>query len=726
MGDADEGGGLSGGLVAWGVLCFLFTVCFAAWLVRHFARPRTPPAIFFITFLAWLCAFSIVFLVPLDVAKNASTSLEGVWNVLFWVGFICTWVLLPMVQEYYDNGGFTWKQKLLLACKQNGILVAVALTVVTILCVYLTVSRGLGASELGGVFKVLSNTFGLVLLTFLAGYGLVEVPRTLYYASHRLRRRDFVYYTASATHHEAEDTRDEFSVLLKLIDLVDRKVQSKHDATLTEYMAEIKETARDKEQELQRMQYRAHPCKLKIFDQMKDLDTVGTRDLIALNHAVRKCVRHLWLVDQLWSDTVDEGFAIEAELDDTNVTGMDGVAPPEEQPDGRLAELYSRLPSLSAENNIRWRRHFRPKVLLASSILLGVLSVLLLWSELTIAFQSRNVDLSPFTYIVSGLENVAVLQQLFTVGLLLYLFVCTAYPVFKVRVSSLYYCGPHHTDTNSLVYNATVLLRVSIALAYNFSILLSLPAGALELLIGSIQEIPFFGGSFNQFFPIFMAVWAFLILVHAIGRLLKCMSVERFQFVTASANATGEMSDSAMEVKSQITEGQGLIKQEKRRRDRARESGETYTPHISGPGSPRPVQPDVAGESVRSARRSERLPRPHPGQEGDPQQRARQRQHRQHQRQRGHHWADQQQQQQRAAQRRHLEQRGVQLPQQVHQQVQGLRQEDGRRAQELPRRVSDVWGATALYRVRVLCYAVPLLLLPSASVKGGTAVDAVL
>ena len=149
-GGADaSGGGLSGGLITWGVFCFLFTLAFTAWMVRHFARPRTPPAIYFITFLAWLCAFCIVFLVPLDVAKGASTSLENVWNVLFWVGFICTWVLLPMVQEYYDNGGFTWKQKLLLACKQNGILVAVALTVVTILCVYLKVKKGLDATGIG-------------------------------------------------------------------------------------------------------------------------------------------------------------------------------------------------------------------------------------------------------------------------------------------------------------------------------------------------------------------------------------------------------------------------------------------------------------------------------------------------------------------------------------------------------------------------------------------------
>ena len=91
----------------------------------------------------------------------------------------------------------------------------------------------------------------------------------LYYSSHRQRRRDFVYFSASTTHHEAEDARDEFTILLKLIDIVDRKVVASHNAQYSEWMEEIKETARPKKEELEKMQYRAHPTKVKIYDQMK-------------------------------------------------------------------------------------------------------------------------------------------------------------------------------------------------------------------------------------------------------------------------------------------------------------------------------------------------------------------------------------------------------------------------------------------------------------------------
>ena len=407
-----------------------------------------------------------------------------------------------------------------------------------------------------------------------------QLPRMLYYASHRQRRRDFIYFTASTTHHEAEDARDEFTILLKLIDIVDRKVTASHDSQHKEWMDQIKETARPKREELERMQYRAHPTQVKIYDKMKDIERVGRMDLINLHMAVRKNVRHLWLVDEVWSDTVDEAFAIEAELDDSNPTGTDSVDVKGEPSTGFMSRF-----EMSPERQLWWRRRARPRVLLALSIFFTLFSILMLWSEMTIVFQLAGVQLSPFTGIVKGLMNVPVLQQVISIVLLLYLFCCVAYTVFRVRVSSLYYVGPHHTDTNSLVYNGTVLLRVSIALAYNFGVLLNVEAGGLQELI-QVNDIAFLGTKFNQIFPIFMAVWALLIAVHAISRLMACLDIQRFQFIANAAANSGELSDSAQEVKSQILEGQGLIKQEKRRRERARETGETYTPHISGPQSP--------------------------------------------------------------------------------------------------------------------------------------------
>ena len=308
---------------------------------------------------------------------------------------------------------------------------------------------------------------------------------------------------------------------------------------------------------------------------------MGRGDLIDLHMAVRKCVRHLWLVDEVWSDTVNEAFAIEAELDETNMTATDSVNVQSEASSGGF---MSRL-QMSPERQLWWRRRARPKVLLGLSIFFAALSLLMLWSELTIVFQLAHVQLSPFTGIVKGLMDLPVLQQVISILLLLYLFCAVAYTVFKVRVSSLYYVGPHHTDTNSLVYNGTVLLRVSIALAYNFGVLLNVEAGGLQQLI-QVNDIVFLGATFNKIFPIFMAVWALLIAVHAISRLMSLLDIQRFQFIANSAANSGELSDSAQEVKSQILEGQGLIKQEKRRREKARESGETYTPHISGPQSP--------------------------------------------------------------------------------------------------------------------------------------------
>ena len=137
------------GLIGWGVICFLATLCLSAWLVRYFARPGTPVPIYVVTWLAWVCSFSVIWLVPMDVNTSSKDALVVIWNIVFWVGFVTTWLLLPMVQEYYDNGGFTWKHKLLLALKQNLILLAIASTLVTGLIVYMAVAKGLDMGKIG-------------------------------------------------------------------------------------------------------------------------------------------------------------------------------------------------------------------------------------------------------------------------------------------------------------------------------------------------------------------------------------------------------------------------------------------------------------------------------------------------------------------------------------------------------------------------------------------------
>jgi len=596
--EGDSGEGLSSGLIVWGVACFLVTLAFTTWLVRRYQRPNTPIPISLITWLAWLVSFVIVFLVPLDIRKNASSSLSPVWSTVFWIGFVCTWVLLPMIQEFYDNGGFTFGQKLKLACRQNLILVCVALIVVIAMCLYLAIAKGQKGDSILTTFKVLSNAIGLILLIILGGYGLVEFPRMLYYSSHRSRRRDFVYYTAANTQHEATDVRDEFCELLKLITNVERKISSQHDATLQQYFDEIKETVREKELELQARNFKGTKTKLDIVEQFEKKNRLDTNDLIKLNQAVKKNVRHLWLCDQLWTDTVEEAFQLEAELADVAGEGSINVG------DLEAGSALSKLPGPLhvSEAHMSWyRKNFYPRFLFIMSLITGATSILILWSELAIVIHSYGdeVDVSPFTYLVKSLDDTEIIQQIFTVLLIGYFMLCSVYPLFKLRISSMYYLGHHHSDTNSLIYNATIMLRASIALAYNFTLLLHIPAEGLGDLLGSLQEVPFLGTSFNAIFPLFMIVWSLMVAFNIVGRIMSMCNIERFQFITASASAgSRDLSDSQIEARGQISEGRQLVKTEKMRRDSAMAAGERF--HFSA-GMSANAQPSPRGPPASSS-----------------------------------------------------------------------------------------------------------------------------
>jgi hypothetical protein len=45
------------------------------------------------------------------------------WNIIFYVNFFASWIVLPFFQEYEDSGEFTLKGRVKDALKMNAILI---------------------------------------------------------------------------------------------------------------------------------------------------------------------------------------------------------------------------------------------------------------------------------------------------------------------------------------------------------------------------------------------------------------------------------------------------------------------------------------------------------------------------------------------------------------------------------------------------------------------------
>lgn len=167
-------------------LSMAVAVLVTALLLHRYAAPgRVSPLVLATVGYAWLTSLSVVALVPWDVL----TTLDGqgnpsvvllLWKVSYWSTQVLTWAAIPLLQNYCLSGAFTVAARLRWAARKlwRFWLVMIALVAAGVL---LAVALGrLQLSTLPQLVVLLSNTYGLVAVLGLLGYGLVEVPRVLW------------------------------------------------------------------------------------------------------------------------------------------------------------------------------------------------------------------------------------------------------------------------------------------------------------------------------------------------------------------------------------------------------------------------------------------------------------------------------------------------------------------------------------------------------------------
>ena len=469
------------GLVAYAVICFIGFVVFTAFLTWYYARPKLPPMVGLLVFLAWsdkpphdqqeqrrsrgkrnkrkkrrtgahacvsvsggvliglcvcprLCAFVVCFLVPIDLIPGAGEFLDTVWSVLFWSSFLLMWFIIPLASGYYDNGAFTFKQKFQASLRFNGLLFLVVGIIAVIGVIYLRAGAHMSWEDLSGLAIAASNTWGLLILVLMAGYGLVEFPRSLWNLSHLSRRKEELCYNASAIDDEADTARDELHHTLAFLKLYQNKVDETGDEVLQGYYREILNECREKEIELSNLRRRAGPYDkeaMEVLETLKKPDTpVHVANLMKLNMHVKSTVRHLSLVEAQWRDSVKEYVDLDAAI------GTEGRA--------------GRPPAgMGCWESFMWyvRIRFLRRILRVSAIFSAFLTVLLIWMEFFLPF---NFNASPLGAIIKSdaVRNNPLALQIFSVIPLTYLSVCTYFPLFNMRLSKFYYIGPHRTDEN--------------------------------------------------------------------------------------------------------------------------------------------------------------------------------------------------------------------------------------------------------------------------------------
>ncbi|KKK24063.1 hypothetical protein AOCH_001854 [Aspergillus ochraceoroseus] len=174
-------------------------------LLRRFLTLRATPAYLSTpVFLALALPASVVLLVPIDLASSSRDDGSGPkaiwlpdrlilvsWRIAYWLIFVLTWAILPLLGEYIDSGYRDAKGRIQYSIRSNARYQMIVLGCATVGFIYICIQNGFDFTSIKALVMALAYVWGLVLAIYLMGHGLVSIPRTLFRNSNvsgRLRR----------------------------------------------------------------------------------------------------------------------------------------------------------------------------------------------------------------------------------------------------------------------------------------------------------------------------------------------------------------------------------------------------------------------------------------------------------------------------------------------------------------------------------------------------------
>ncbi|XP_050699310.1 LMBR1 domain-containing protein 2 homolog [Eriocheir sinensis] len=471
------------------------------------------------------------------------------WRVVYWTSQFLTWLILPLMQSYTKAGDFTFGTKLRSAVIDNAIYYGSYLLIVGILLLYIAFSdMGLDGAKLRAIAASASNTWGLFWLVLLLGYGLVEVPRSIWHSASTLHTLNHSYFHAAKLSQERAESSERVSDLLQSMRALGGSIGPGHP--LRPHMDVIE--SKVPTELLDRV--RRHPP-----PDSPHADVPSEKALVRLHKQLLKALQSQRRVETQWGLLVEKVVSLE----DThrNSLSHDSTFKHSTPPHRHHLLSYIYTPTIEWV----WRCRVRGYLLRAMAVFFALVSVVVVWSELTFFSTSPTISLfAVFVNLAKANYDYFTIEVISSLSMA-YIALCAYSTLFKIRVLNLYYLAPHHqTDEYSLIFSGMMLCRLTPPMCLNFLSLIHMDSHVITVrteethytqIMGHMDVIRIVSDGFNIYFPM-MIVALCLATYYSLGsRLLSALGFQQF------------MSDDDLTT-DLIEEGKTLINRESRRRQR--------------------------------------------------------------------------------------------------------------------------------------------------------------
>ncbi|CAF1105502.1 unnamed protein product [Adineta steineri] len=499
-------------------------------------------------FIAWFFSILIVFILPLDISLavyqdcldhpppvtiqppivNLITSnstgfvcprpwsyinpdvYRELWRVVYWTSQVLTWFILPLMQSFCETGEFSIKGKIRYAIKANLIFYGVLTLLFVVLIIYVATKVSLTWSYFMATIVAASTTWGLFLLVLMLGYGLVQVPKNIYNHSRTVYMLGHMQFKLSQLYNEKVEIEERLDSLID--DVTKFCMQIKANDPLRPCLEQIIKIV--PEQYSNRIKLTMDDYdnnRIAVVNHFNDFEK--ERELIKLHERLKKNIHIHNRVQVSWVQMIYEAFYLEDIVNNEKNTNHEFVRQNPLPPSWFRKYLFDGHPVLE------WYTYclIRPWALRLLGVLLAIVSLLVIWSEMTF-FSTRPV-LSFFAQCVNTARNH---YSYFTIEVfcclsIAYLCLCAYYTIFRIRILDYFYLSLYHlTDDNSLIFAATFLCRLTAPLCYNFLGMIHLDQAITNKtdrdetiftqIMGHLVAIPIVSMGFNFYFPMLICL----------------------------------------------------------------------------------------------------------------------------------------------------------------------------------------------------------------------------
>ncbi|CAJ2667885.1 LMBR1 domain-containing protein 2 homolog A-like isoform X1 [Trifolium pratense] len=503
--------------------------------LRYFAGPDVPRYVLFTVGYTWFCSLSIIILVPADIwatiaSHNENGGISFFWSWSYWSTFLLTWAVVPLIQGFEDAGDFTVSERLKTSVHVNLVFYLIVGSIGLFGIILLIMMHRTWGGSLMGFAMTCSNTFGLVTGAFLLGFGLSEIPKSIWRNADWTTRQKVLSHKIAQMAVKLDDAHQDLSNAIVVAQATSKQM-SKRDP-LRPYMNVID----DMLAQMFREDPSFKPQGGQLGENDMDYDT-DEKSMAKLRRHLRNAREEYYRYKSEYITYVQEAL----ELEDTiknyerrNSTGWEYNSSIRPDRTGKLGSLFDTL-------EFFWKCILRKQVEKGFAILLGIMSVAILLAEATLL---PSIDLSLFSILIKSVRTQELLVQAFAFVPLMYMCICTYYSLFKIGMLMFYSLTPRQTSSVNLLMICSMVARYAPPVSYNFLNLIRLGPDKetiFEKRMGNIDNaVPLFGDKFNKIYPLIMVTYTLLVASNFFDKVFDFLgSWKRYIFKTEAEDMDG-------------------------------------------------------------------------------------------------------------------------------------------------------------------------------------------